>query len=213
MDEYNVNRSGETIRKPQVNTELLAKWTNILFWLVIASIIIDWLTSENMNKVLPGVSFAGQILSIAAAVGYAGILLIISSESIYYRNAAVCRFIVAAFSVVLIPVSGEIDSLQAVILAMISLVIDTIGVYYEIEGHGKVLLDIDIVLSDKWHRFWKWYIGTFLGIIAGTVFSVLIPLLGMFLVLASTIGMLVVSVLKIVYIYKMSRAFRAYTAR
>lgn len=213
MDEYNINQSGEARREPQVNTELLARWTSVLFWLVIVSVIVDLLTSENISEIFPALNFAGQILKKAAAVGYGIILWIISSESVYYRNAAICQFIFAVLGIILIPVSGESDFLVAVPAALVSVVIGMTGVYYEINGHTEVLQDVDLVLSEKWHRLWKWYIGTSLGLIAGTVFTVLIPLLGMLLVLASTIGMLVVSVLKIVYIYKMSRAFRAYTAR
>ena len=52
--------------------------------------------------------------------------------------------------------------------------------------------------------------GTFLGIIGGTVLAVMIPLIGMIIVLGATIGTMVVSVVKIVYIYKTAKAFRNY---
>lgn len=212
MDEYNVDRSGETIRKPQVNTELLAKWTGILFWLVIVSVIADLLTSENISGLFSALYFAGQILNVAEMIGYGIILWIISSESIHYRNAAICQFITAVLGIILIPVSGESDFLVAVPAALLSVISGMTGVYYEIKGHMEVLRDVDPVLSDKWHKLWKWYIGAFLGIFAGAVVSVLIPLIGLLLVFASTVGMLVVSVLKIIYIYKMSKVFRAYSA-
>ena len=80
-------------------------------------------------------------------------------------------------------------------------------------GHTDVLRDVDRALSDKWFKLWKWYIGTFLGMIAGTVLAVIIPLIGMIVVLASTIGTLVVSIVKIVYVYKMSKAFQNYPAQ
>ena len=43
--------------------------------------------------------------------------------------------------------------------------------------------------------------------------AVIIPLIGMIVVLASTIGTLVVSIVKIVYIYKMSKVFRNFSAQ
>ena len=69
---------------------------------------------------------------------------------------------------------------------------------------------MNTALSEKWIRLWKWYMGTFLGIIGGTVLAVMIPLIGMIIVLGATIGTMVVSVVKIVYIYKTAKAFRNY---
>ena len=80
-------------------------------------------------------------------------------------------------------------------------------------GHTDVLRDVDRTLSDKWFKLWKWYVGTFFGMIGGTVLAVIIPLIGMIIVLASTIGTFVVSIVKIVYIYKMSKVFGKYSAQ
>ena len=88
-----------------------------------------------------------------------------------------------------------------------------IGEYYEFMGHTDVVHDVDRALSEKWFKLWKWYIGTFLGMIGGTVLAVIIPLIGMIVVLASTIGTLVVSIVKIVYIYKMSKVFRNFSTQ
>ena len=44
--------------------------------------------------------------------------------------------------------------------------------------------------------------------IGGTVLAVMIPLIGLIVVLASTVGTLVISIVKIVYIYKTAGVFR-----
>lgn len=212
MDELNVNQM-QTERKPTVNVPLLAKWTNILFWLIIVSTVAKFLTSENVTNAVPVLAFTGQILNIAATAAYGVVLMKIASESMHYRNSAICCFITAVISVAVIPISDDTESFIAISVVIVSVVINMIGEYYEFMGHADVLQDVDRTLSDKWFKLWKWYVGTFFGMIGGTVLAVIIPLIGMIIVLASTIGTFVVSIVKIVYIYKMSKLFGKYSAQ
>ena len=212
MDELNVNQM-QTERKPTVNVPLLAKWTNILFWLIIVSTVANFLTSENATNAVPVLAFTGQILNIVSTAAYGVVLMKIASESMHYRNSAICCFITAVISVAVIPISDDTESFIAISVVIVSVVINMIGEYYEFIGHTDVLRDVDRALSDKWFKLWKWYIGTFLGMIGGTVLAVIIPLIGMIVVLASTIGTFVVSIVKIVYIYKMSKVFRNFSTQ
>ena len=212
MDELNVNQM-QTERKPTVNVPLLAKWTNILFWLIIVSTVAKFLTSENVTNAVPVLAFTGQILNIASTAAYGVVLMKIASESMHYRNSAICCFITAVISVAVIPISDDTESFIAISVVIVSVVINMIGLYYEFMGHADVLRDVDRTLSDKWFKLWKWYVGTFFGMIGGTVLAVIIPLIGMIIVLASTIGTFVVSIVKIVYIYKMSKVFGKYSAQ
>ena len=212
MDELNVNQM-QTERKTTVNVPLLAKWTNILFWLIIVSTVANFLTSENATNAVPVLAFTGQILNIASTAAYGVVLMKIASESMHYRNSAICCFITAVISVAVIPISDDTESFIAISVVIVSVVINMIGVYYEFMGHADVLRDVDRTLSDKWFKLWKWYVGTFFGMIGGTVLAVIIPLIGMIIVLASTIGTFVVSIVKIVYIYKMSKVFGKYSAQ
>lgn len=212
MDELNVNQM-QTERKPTINVPLLAKWTNILFWLIIVSTVANFLTSENVTNAVPVLAFTGQILNIVSTAAYGVVLMKIASESMHYRNSAICCFITAVISVAVIPISDDTESFIAISVVIVSVVINMIGEYYEFMGHADVLQDVDRTLSDKWFKLWKWYVGTFFGMIGGTVLAVIIPLIGMIIVLASTIGTFVVSIVKIVYIYKMSKLFGKYSAQ
>ena len=158
MDELNVNQM-QTERKPTVNVPLLAKWTNILFWLIIVSTVANMLTSENVTNAVPLLAFAGQILNIAATAAYGVVLMKIASESMHYRNSAICCFITAVISVAVIPISDDTESFIAISVVIVSVVINMIGEYYEFMGHTDVLRDVDRTLSDKWFKLWKWYVG------------------------------------------------------
>lgn len=207
MDELNVNQM-QTERKPGVNVALLAKWMRILFWLIIISTAANLLTSENVTNAAPPLASAGQILNIAANVAYGVVLLKIASESMNYRNSAICRFITAAVAIAVIPISDNTEFFIAIPVVILSIVMDMVGEYYEFMGHAEVLRGADRTLSYKWLTLWKWYIGTFLGMIGGTVLAVMIPLIGLIVVLASAVGTLVISIVKIVYIYKTAGVFR-----
>ena len=207
MDELNVNQM-QTERKPGVNVALLAKWMRILFWLIIISTAANLLTSENVTNAAPPLASAGQILNIAANVAYGVVLLKIASESMNYRNSAICRFITAAVAIAVIPISDNTEFFIAIPVVILSIVMDMVGEYYEFMGHAEVLRGADRTLSYKWLTLWKWYIGTFLGMIGGTVLAVMIQLIGLIVVLASTVGTLVISIVKIVYIYKTAGVFR-----
>lgn len=207
MDELNVNQM-QTERKPGVNVALLAKWMRILFWLIIISTAANLLTSENVTNAAPPLESAGQILNIAANVAYGVALLKIASESMNYRNSAICRFITVAVAIAVIPISDNTEFFIAIPVVILSIVMDMVGEYYEFMGHAEVLRGADRTLSYKWLTLWKWYIGTFLGMIGGTVLAVMIPLIGLIVVLASTVGTLVISIVKIVYIYKTAGVFR-----
>ena len=180
----------------------------ILFWLIIISTAANLLTSENVTNAAPPLASAGQILNIAANVAYGVVLLKIASESMNYRNSAICRFITAAVAIAVIPISDNTEFFIAIPVVILSIVMDMVGEYYEFMGHAEVLRGADRTLSYKWLTLWKWYIGTFLGMIGGTVLAVMIPLIGLIVVLASAVGTLVISIVKIVYIYKTAGVFR-----
>lgn len=208
--ELPIDQPEQAVKKPLVNIPLLAKWIYILFWCIIATDIANLFTSENVTNAVPPLALVGQIISIAAEVIYGIILLKIASESFRYRRAAICCFITAVVSVVVMPVSDGMELALAIPVVIVVFVVSMIREYYENMGHSEVLCDVDPVLSEKWIRLWKWYLGTLLGVIGGTVLAVLIPLLGLLIVLAAVIGILVVIVLKIVYIYKTAKAFRTF---
>ena len=190
MDEKNIVEEQNIIPEekpvtPSVDIALLARWVRVLFWLIIASLLISFLTGETISETMPVVAAAAQIANILVVAFYGFVLLKMSAEAIRYRGAAICHFISAAFSLALFPISADVENPLVVIAALLAVVIDMIGEYYEYMGHTDVLVDVDRELSGKWFK------------------SVLIALLGMLVMLVCTIGTLIVSILKVVYIYKM----------
>ena len=64
---------------------------------------------------------------------------------------------------------------------------------------------MDIALSQRWRRLWKWYIGAYLALFAGIFVTLLSAWLGLLVMTAATVGSLVVAILKLVYLWRTTR--------
>ena len=87
-----------------------------------------------------------------------------------------------------------------------------VGEYQEYMGHSELLWDVDVELSDKWRKLWKWYIGCFLVLLASIVVILLSLILGLLVTLAATIVLLVIMIVKLVYLYRTAMIFRNWDA-
>ena len=204
-------------RNLTVNAELLAGCTRALFWVLIVWNIAELLTLRITDNGTDRFYVPRELLKTAATVIYGILLLRLASESPRYRIAAVCWFINAAGSAVQIPLSAG-ESAVAVLNGMINLGVSAAmltGTYHECAGHSDVLLEADGELSDKWLRLWKWYVRFLLILIGGIFLGAVIPAVGMLTLIAavavSLIIAIVLSVLKLIYLYKMSKIFQTYS--
>ena len=98
----------------------------------------------------------------------------------------------------------------ALILTLLAGVAALVGEYTECTSHAEALEPVDLELSEKWRRLWKWYIGTYLGSVGSIVVVMIFGPLGLLVMLASIIGMMVVAILKLVYLWRTARTFREY---
>ena len=95
------------------------------------------------------------------------------------------------------------------LIAIPVLAVALYGEYSEYMAHAAVLADVDPELSDKWTNLWNWHVGLNIGVL-GSPFLVLIPVLGALILFGMAIGLIVVSVLKLLYLYQTAKAFREY---
>ena len=102
---------------------------------------------------------------------------------------------------------GELTGFWLVILIPAAIVA-LVGEYYEFTAHAAVLVGFDDILSDKWTMLWKWYVGFMVGLIASMVVLLVLPLLGLIAFAVSGIGLFVVGIVKLVYLYRTACVFR-----
>ena len=193
----------------------LAGRLKVLFWLVVPGTIAGLMSDEALSAHWPDLASLGEILGILCSVVYGLLLLSLAKVNGGYRAAGACTLFVVAAGVIVQVLTGSEDPHNversiALILTFLSGVAALVGEYTECTSHAEVLEPVDIALSQRWRRLWKWYIGAYLALFAGIFVTLLSAWLGLLVMTASTVGSLVVAILKLVYLWRTARTFREY---
>ena len=208
MPDYRIRRINEDEKKKTDmarKAPFLGMWLWIVFWLIIPSSIGSIMTHVSMVELLPGLELPGELIKAVCTLIYGAILLKVSTEEHRYQTAGICALVAGAVSVVMVFGANwtRIFTLPAAVVAVV-------GEYQEYMAHSSVLYGVDSVLAWKWESLWKWYIGLYLGMF-GCIFVMLItPVFGSLALIGCAIGTLVVSILKLIYLYRTAVIFREY---
>ena len=185
-----------------------------LLWLVVPGTIAGFLSDEALAAHWPDLASLGEILGILCSVVYGLLLLSLARVNGGYRAAGVCTLFVAVAGIIIQSLGGgdprNVERGIALILTLLAGVAALVGEYTECTSHAEALEPVDLELSEKWRRLWKWYIGTYLGSVGSIVVVMIFGPLGLLVMLASIIGMMVVAILKLVYLWRTARTFREY---
>ena len=193
----------------------LAGRLKVLFWLVVPGTIAGLMSDEALSAHWPDLASLGEILGILCSVVYGLLLLSLAKVNGGYRAAGACTLFVVAAGVIVQVLTGSEDPHNversiALILTFLSGVAALVGEYTECTSHAEVLEPVDMALSQRWRRLMKWYVGLFLGTFAGILVALFSQWLGLLVMTASTVGSLVVAILKLVYLWRTARTFREY---
>ena len=188
---------------------ILGKWLGILFWLIIPSTVAAILANETIARAIPSAFAFGQVLSTFCSFAYGFILVRLTSEEERYRTAGVCKLIGGLIGALIFVFSDS--SILALLAAIPTAIFALVGEYNEFMAHATVLTGVDNALSEKWCSLWKWYIGMYGAMLASLLLMVIVPLLGALVAMAALVGILVVSILKLVYLHRTAKIFREYT--
>ena len=214
MPDYRIRKiESEKMRKAAIakRAPVLGKWLWIIFWLVIPSSIGSIMAHETTAKILPGLFMPGQIINAICSLIYGAILLKLGSEEDRYRTAGICALIAGASSALAAMINGGSDGATWILIFTIpAAIVAIVGEYNEYMAHSAVLSGVDNELSEKWEVLWKWYIGLFLGMFGCIIVMLILPILGAIAILGCAIGTVVVSILKLVYLYRTAKIFREY---
>jgi hypothetical protein len=188
------------------------KWFLVLFLLFIPNIISGIMTADVVKEIIPELFVLGQILGVVCNIGYAVILLIMSREEAYYSAAGLCGIVVCCMDALLTYfLSWPEPPVWALLLTLVFEGVGIYGIYSEFQGHASVLRDVNIELSEKWITLWRWYLGLMIGFLVSFVLGIPIPLFGIFGVFISLIGVLVVGIFRLVYLWQSADFLRNYS--
>lgn len=191
----------------------LSKWMMVLFLLFIPNRIGNFLTEDFVVSAAPGLYFVGEIIVIVSRIAYGAVLLKMNRVAQGYSTAGVCTILtMVIYGLVTFLVGTAEPPVWAALLIFVSAIVGLVAEYHEYMGHATVLYGVNQELSGKWRTLWSWNIGLFVGVWVCTVLAVLIPLLGALGLLGSAIGLLVVSIMKLVYLWQSAQYFKTYRA-
>ena len=214
MPDYRIRKiEAEAMRKAAIakRAPVLGKWLWMLFWLIVPSTVGGLMANETTTEILPALFLPGQIINAICSLTYGAILLKLGTEEDRYRTAGICILIAGASSALVAIVNGVSDgSAWITIITFPAAIVALVGDYQEYMAHSAVLSGVDNDLSEKWEILWKWQIGLFLGMFGCIIVMLIIPVLGALAILGCAIGTIVVSILKLVYLYRTAKIFREY---
>lgn len=190
--------------------EILGKWFWILFLLFIPGVIAGILGNENLVISVEIYRF-GWILEMAVGIVYGVILIVLKPLESRYGIAGILQIAGVALSAAISFVSNTGTIFWYFGLSAVLSLLSLVGTYFEYYGHAAVLEAYDEGFSKKWKTLWKWYAGLYIFILVSPWIAVSgivkIIFLGIF---AAAIGVVVISIISLVYLYKMAKLFRNY---
>ena len=195
--------------KLEKNVPILAKWLTIIFWLNIIA-FIPGLMSNDLTKGLSALHQTGRVISLGFSLAIAAIYLAMGKVNRRYRVVAAC----AAVTVIVTFIQNLVTGGETPIWTLlISLPMAGLGLVYRYQlysANSEVLVPVEYTLSEKWMRLWKWFVRLTVALIASILVALIFPIVGLLLAAVAAIGTAVISIVELVYLYRMMCAFRTY---
>lgn len=194
------------------NSQVLSKWMTILFWLEIATVVLN-VVAAIVNGQGEGVS-AGGFFSAPSLIIHALIMIRISCTSNCFKLAGIFSLIYAGLELtnaVMPFVVG--DTWPVVIVSVVVLVMSLLAVYQEFSGYAAVTQALDENLSNKWDGLWIVELCCLIATGGSVVVMAIMPLVGMLAMLFGMVGSVAVSIVKLIYLRDSAKLFRLYAEK
>lgn len=193
----------DLFEKNQRMAKPLGKWLWILFWLVVPSNLASLMSHDTVAQWMPELYTPGVILQVLCGIAYGVILLVIAFSSDRYRIAGWCHIVATATGAI----GFSAFAGWGILFTVISVAASLVGIYQEYYGHAEVLEYPDREQAEKWRKLFWWHIGVPAAML-GSLFLSWIPILMMLVLLAGVVGMLVIGIMQLVYLYRTAMTFR-----
>lgn len=182
----------------------------LLFWLVFPGVVGSLLMEDFLANPYPILGTVGVYITFLSGLAYGLVLLSQYRRQREYLIAGVLSVVASILHFVSnmnAPPQGEYNI--ATVIGLAAGVIQLVAIYKEFSAHSEVLVGID-ELSDKWLKLWRWFIGTYCAVLGSILVILISPLLGLLVTLAGAVGMFVVEIVKLVYLYHSAQACQEY---
>lgn len=192
----------------------LSKWLWLLFWLVIPQALASLLSGDVIPADYSALLLLGKIFQLIYYLGCGLVLLKLSPILDRYRTSGICYLAggVVTIATDLLPVSDETSTLALLVslAGLLGVLALLAAEYQECMGHSELLEDVNLDLSRQWKKLWKLFIGCYAALFVSVLLLFVSALLGLFVTLAGTLGLLAVMILKLIYLYRTAMFFRRF---
>ncbi len=186
-----------------------AKWFWNLFLLVILSNVLGLFFNEAVTGSSILLSVVGSVISLLGQFGYAVLLTVMARYATDYAKAG--KFYLYSAIVVFVCELAGLSASLATLATVVSLagsVLSLYGQYHELMNHKAVLLEVNEKLADRWSGLWTWTLRCLIVMMISVPVMILAVGVGGMLGLVGSMGMLVISVIKIVTLYQSAACFK-----
>ncbi len=76
---------------------------------------------------------------------------------------------------------------------------------------GGVLAGVSNTMSESWRKLWRWFLYSYIGVIVAVLLLFISAALAALLTFAAALAMLVVSIMKLVYLWRTIKCFKSMT--
>ena len=182
----------------------------LLFWLVVPRTIGSLMTEKFLSNPYPVLGTIGIFISSLSNLLYGMILLSQYRRERGYLIAGSLSIAVAVLDFISefnAPPEGTFNF--ATVIGLAAGVVQLVAIYKEFAAHAEVLTGVDEI-ADKWLGLWRWTIGTHCAVLGSVIVAIIAPLLGVLVALAGAIGVIVVDIVRLVYLYRSAKACQKY---
>lgn len=195
-------REAELAAKYRADAVILAKWTRVIFWCVIAMNVFS--VFGLLSGLVPAFHWVDVLGSAALALGVSYGMLQMKAADERFKTVAILEFGIYAASMVSQELLGEGNGF----LKFLQLIIGTVGIYVtkvKTETFRDALCGISREMAGKWERQWDIYKMSLYIILGGLGASLILGILGLIAVVAGAFLLVFVDIREYVYLYQTQR--------
>lgn len=195
-------RQGELAERAPV----LGKYLWWMFWLVVPRQLAVFLSMDVLASRFPALDTVGTALGTACGLALAFFLWRLGTVMKGYRTAACLQLAAIAADVLVLCLLNNQE-----IAALVGLAVIILGLcreYQTYHAHACVLAGVDDGLAEQWRRLWEWTAGLFGGLVLCIFLTAFLGILGLLLLVADALGIVVLAVMEMVYLWRTAKLFR-----
>jgi len=206
-------RAAEFLARSQEQAGRMVKWLWILFWLFIPQNLGVLFTEDFVVEWLPGLLLPGVAITTASSLVYIFALFKLGNIHKQYKTAASVTLVYTLLTgIVSWATALGVDLVHPVPLTIPGAIAGVVGAYFECKAHADAMESLDYDLSERLKLYRKWYIGSYGALLGSIVVLLISKLLGLLVILGAAIAFFVLSILRLVYLYRTAAVCKVWTA-